>query len=245
MKHIALVGTPFALNISDCTVTWLESAEEVSPARWSEWEAVFLTEPENTACLQRWCGHSHLRVCADKATAQAELDAFLREQEYERKFLIEMPDLEALKKYFAVPCRLEQVYLQSHAGTHRIRKRSVCGTVQYFETFKQRITVAKCYESEHIISAERYETLLQQADKQRAPIRKTRHCFIYRAQYFELDVFPFWQDKALLELEQREEGLACSLPPEIRVIKDVTDAPAYKNSYIARKIYENHQAGLL
>jgi CYTH domain-containing protein len=44
------------------------------------------------------------------------------------------------------------------------------------------------------------------ADPSCRPIRKTRYCLTYKNQYFEIDVYPFWNDKAIIEIEQSDEG---------------------------------------
>ena len=31
-------------------------------------------------------------------------------------------------------------------------------------------------------------------------IRKTRYCLTYESQYFEIDIYPFWNDKAIVEI---------------------------------------------
>ena len=49
----------------------------------------------------------------------------------------------------------------------------------------------------------------------------------------ELDVFPFWDDKAFLEVELLDINENILLPPEIKVIKDVTNDKRYKNNYLA------------
>ena len=56
---------------------------------------------------------------------------------------------------------------------------------------------------------------------------------MFDGQYFELDVFDFWNDRAFLELEMKSENHSFTLPPEIKVIKDVSNDYHYKNNYLA------------
>ena len=72
------------------------------------------------------------------------------------------------------------------------------------------------------------------ADPSRRPIRKTRYCLTFGKQYFEIDVYPFWQDKAILEIELSDESDQICFPDMIRVIKEVTDDPTYKNAALAK-----------
>ena len=74
---------------------------------------------------------------------------------------------------------------------------------------------------------------MKNADLTRRPIHKFRHCFMYERQYFELDIYDFWQDRATLELELRDETQPYSLPPEITLIRDVTEEKRYKNNHLA------------
>ena len=65
-------------------------------------------------------------------------------------------------------------------------------------------------------------------------IRKTRYCLTYESQYFEIDVYPFWNDRAILEIELSDENANIVFPEQIRVIKEVTDDDAYKNASLAK-----------
>ena len=57
---------------------------------------------------------------------------------------------------------------------------------------------------------------------------------MYENQYFEIDVYPFWKDKAIVELELSDEHQPIVFPKELKVIKEVTDDPAYKNAALAK-----------
>ena len=53
--------------------------------------------------------------------------------------------------------------------------------------------------------------------------------------YFEMDVYPFWNDKAILELEVSSENEIFELPEGIDIIEDVTNNPKYKNKALAKR----------
>lgn len=185
-------------------------------------------------------GHSHLRFVKNKATfdekyraVKSEIDSVLSGYEIEKKFLIEYPDLSALEKYKPFKAEISQTYLLCAVGSHRVRKRGANGIYTYFETLKIRVTGSCAEETESIISKEKYDELIKNADPDKHAINKNRYCFLYDGQYFELDVFDFWNDKAFLELELKSENHKFALPPEIKVISDVSDDYHYKNSYLA------------
>lgn len=185
-------------------------------------------------------GHSHLRYVKNQTnfeekyqSVKAEINSILSGYEIEKKFLIEYPDLVSLQKYRPFKAEISQTYLLCAVGSHRIRKRGTNGIFTYFETLKIRVTGSCAEETEDVISKAQYDELMKNADPNKSTIVKDRYCFLYDGQYFELDVFPFWNDKAFLELELKSENQKFTLPPEIKVVEDVSDDYHYKNSYLA------------
>ena len=49
-----------------------------------------------------------------------------------------------------------------------------------------------------------------------------------------IDVYPLRQDKAIAEIELSSENTAVTFPDFIKVIKEVTDDPEYKNAALAK-----------
>ena len=153
--------------------------------------------------------------------------------EIERKFLIRMPDPDWLRRE-AEGTEITQTYLSAPPGvSERVRKRGRDGVFVYTHTVKRKLTDLRRIEDEEEISAERYAELLQRTDPSRQVIRKVRWCFTREGQFFELDVFPFWEDRAFLEIELKDEGQEVRLPPELRLIREVTEDPRYTNSALA------------
>ena len=74
-----------------------------------------------------------------------------------------------------------------------------------------------------------------EADTSMHQIRKTRYCLTYKSQYFEIDVYPFWKDRAIVEIELLSEKEEIQIPKFLKVIKEVTDDESYKNSALAKK----------
>lgn len=158
--------------------------------------------------------------------------------EIERKFLIEMPkEADLLSMEGAFCDEILQTYLVSRGGlTHRVRRRAHGGEVGYTETKKTRLTDLSCIEEERQIGKEEYEALLRLADGALSPIEKKRYCIPYDGRLLEVDIYPFWQRSAVLEVELPTEEAAFSLPPFIRVIREVSGEVAYKNLSLARRI---------
>ena len=197
------------------------------------------------ALIAAWTGHPHLRILDNSMDFNgkmrlliAEISSFLgepRPYEIERKFLIEYPDTAALE---ALPnCRrveIIQTYLRSEADEEvRIRQRGSGASFLYYETRKRYISGSKRIEIERRLSKEEYLSKLMDADTTRHPIRKTRYCLTSGSRYFEIDVYPFWDDKAIMEIELLNEDDEVIFPEQVKVIREVTDDPEYRNSTLA------------
>lgn len=153
--------------------------------------------------------------------------------EIERKFLVRMPDTEKLD----VRKKLEilQTYLINgeNDSQRRVRRISVDGEVKYFYTEKLFLTGITRKEMEYEINHSEYDRLINQAREDYVPINKTRYCFNYKNQLFELDVYPFSDSLAVMELELDSEEQEIIFPENVEVIKEITGNPAYSNARIA------------
>ena len=64
-------------------------------------------------------------------------------------------------------------------------------------------------------------------------MKKTRFCFNYKNQLFELDTYPFSRELAVMELELDSPEQVIDFPGSVRVIKDVTADRRYSNAALA------------
>ena len=103
-------------------------------------------------------------------------------------------------------------------------------------TVKRRLSDLSRIEIEEEIGEERFRELSERADPARSPIRKKRYLYEYDGQLFEIDVFPFWDDRAVMELELENEEQEIRLPPAIEIVREVTSDGRYTNSALAREI---------
>ena len=200
--------------------------------------------------IAAWTGHPHLRVIGNETDfdvklrrLMAEISSAIGEEEHyeiERKFLIAFPDIAWLESQ--PNChRVEiiQTYLRTEEGIEsRVRQRGENGRFLYYETTKKPISGMKRVETERRLTEKEYLSLLMNADTRRRQLRKTRFCYTYGKQSFEIDVYPFWQKQAIVEIELHAEDDPIFFPPELRVIREVTDDPAYKNAALATHIPE-------
>ncbi len=162
----------------------------------------------------------------------------MKNKEIEKKFLIRYPSDELLSLIDEKKrSRIVQTYLLSDEGiTARVRRREYSDRVEYTKTEKKRIDFISCFEDETELSEPEYKKELEKADQNRTPIEKERALLDFGGHTFEIDLYPFWNDRAIMEVELQNEDEAFEIPPSIEVIKDVTEDKRYKNARLAIEI---------
>ena len=156
--------------------------------------------------------------------------------EIERKLLISRPDTDMLVNLEGcIKYDIEQTYLSGQQGTtERVRKRTSEKGTEYFHTVKQRISSISRIENERLIDEQTYNELLLRNREGTVTLNKSRYAFPYEDHVVEIDVFPFWNETALLEVELSSEEEEFVLPDFINVISDVTTDVRYTNAALAR-----------
>lgn len=165
--------------------------------------------------------------------------------EIERKFLIRRPDERWLAEN-TDRSEIVQTYLirPEGGGRARVRKRTQDGVTVYTHTVKQRVNDLRALEAEREIDAEEYARLLLKADPKRETLIKTRCCLPYHGQIFEIDLYPFWEDQAVMEIELTDETQTVDFPPEIKLIREVSSEREFSNASLAKWLAEtNAQKG--
>lgn len=196
-----------------------------------------------------WTGHSHLRIIDNGTDFQEKITRVMNEiysvlgepipLEIEKKYLIAMPDFESLGKSVVFSeHRMIQTYLTKKDANveRRIRQCGKQGDYIFYYTEKQYLTGISRIEKERMISEKEYLDLLTEADTQKRQILKNRFCFVWNNTYFELDVYSFWSEYAILEVEIMNENEEIELPPFITVLRDVTNDKKYKNYFLATEV---------
>jgi len=199
--------------------------------------------------LNAWIGHPHLRVFDNSTNFEektkrviGEVFALLGEpspSEIERKFLIRRPTIEEIEKLGCISkTNIIQTYLTRDENTaeRRIRLR---GTKEdgfsFFYTEKTDVSSGVRIEKEQKITPEKYLQLMTEADTSLHQISKTRYCFVYEKQYFEMDLYPFSDEYAILEIELNKIDDEIVLPP-LNVVVEVTDDIRFRNSALAKTL---------
>ncbi len=151
--------------------------------------------------------------------------------EIERKYLIQKPEEEFLKTLPQIQiANIIQSYTSSGA---RLRKWTENGIVTYIKTVKTHVTDITRIEIENEITKEEYEDLVK---TRTSYLSKMRYRYPYCDKIIEIDIYPFWEDKAILEVELKTEDEEFSIPDFVEVIKEVTNDKAYRNYSLSKKI---------
>ena len=198
--------------------------------------------------IAAWTGHPHLRIIDNSTDFEEKLERLIKEiasflgepepLEIERKFLICYPNIKELEnKPNCTKIDITQTYLKSDDDTERrVRARGIDGDYLYYLTEKRKISGLKRIEVERKLSQDEYLRLLMEADNKLHTIRKTRYCLSENNQYFEIDIYPEWNNQAIMEIELSSEDEKVNVPDCIEIIKEVTDDDKYKNYQMAKEM---------
>ena len=159
--------------------------------------------------------------------------------EIERKYLIRYPDSAQLMAQPGCEIwKIGQTYLRDGEGgqTRRVRQIEVNGRVEYTRTFKRFVSALSTEEDEARITEAEYRRLLLDRDPGRMTVSKTRYRIPWGGHVLEFDLYPFWSDRAILEIELESEEDAAEIPEWVQIVRDVTGEGRYKNSQIARTV---------
>ena len=200
----------------------------------ARYEAVEEAVQVDDRLIAAWAGHRHLRVIDNSVDFEdklkrliAEIRAFLGEPEpmdVKRRFLIVRPETAWLESQpGSRRVEIVQTYLLSRAGDEiRLRRRTENGTAVCYKTSSRLLAGGERIELEESLSREEYQSLLMEADPSRRPLEKTRYWLTWEGRQFEIDLYPFWEDQALLEIEQSGEDQPVHLPPELQLLREIS-----------------------
>ena len=75
--------------------------------------------------------------------------------------------------------------------------------------------------------------LLGNADPEMKPIHKTRWSIYWKGHHYEIDLYPFWKDRAVLEVLLEDQDEDVRIPDFLRVIREVTGDREYEIASLA------------
>lgn len=191
--------------------------------------------------IEAWKGHPYLRIIDNSGSSfeeklqqlLCEIRIFLGEplsHSFRRRCLISMPDVAALEK---LPnCRrvdISQTFLKCPAGKElRISRRRLDGICTLYNSSEKTLSSSGHFiETEQRLTRDEYLEMLSHADPALRTIQKSRYYLSENSVYFEIDVYPFWQDKAILEIDLESPDERVDIPDFLHIIADVTHDEAY------------------
>lgn len=195
--------------------------------------------------IAAWTAHPHLRVIYNSTDFEfkmkrliSEISSFLGEPvpvETERKFLIAYPSMDWLEHLpDCQKIEMVQTYLKSTSDDEVcVRQRGIQDSSIYFQTTRRKVSDTKHIKLERRLSQDEYLSLLNDADPTKRPVRKTRYRFTYHLQPFEIDVFPFWKDRAITRVRLDRDTTEIIFPEQLRVLEEITADPDYHSITLA------------
>ena len=160
--------------------------------------------------------------------------------EIERKYIIRMPDICFLEKASDKIINISQSYIgkNSDGFNCRIRKSIENGKQKFYYTEKKNINNIKRVENECFIDEQTYNTLFEKRLENRNVIEKIRYVISKNGFDYEIDVYPFWKNQAVMEIELEDENITPKNLDEIEILADVTFDGNYSNFALSIKIPE-------
>ena len=197
--------------------------------------------------LRAWSRHRNLKIIDNAVDFEDKINRGIQAvyrilgepmpMQQRHKYLVAMPELQAFcRRFSCAPIDMMQTYLvQTQPHTERrIRQQKNGADYLYFYTEKRIQPDGTKWETEKPISQKDYIQYLMEGDMSLHAVHKTKYRFSQNGQQMELDVYPFCAEQAILRVALPESA-ALQLPPELQLLREVTDDPAYKNRALAKR----------
>ena len=195
--------------------------------------------------LRAWSAYPNLRIIDNSVDFEDKINRAIREiyriigeaepMVKKRKYLIAMPDIGLLRsRYRAAGIEMVQTYLAmtNPSIERRIRRQKNGEEELYFYTEKHLRPDGTKWDTERPITEKEYGRYMLEADPALRSVSKTKYRFVYDSCRFEIDVYPFSSERAVMF--RYSESPERSAPPEIEIISDVTGKREYKNKQLAK-----------
>ena len=196
--------------------------------------------------INAWMDHPHFKIIGNEGDFEykmknliSEISQLLGEPkpfDTKKKFLIEFPNLTTLEAIENVKkIEIYQTYLICDDNEKtQIKKCEIDNDCIYYQT-KAIIKNNQIIEIEKRLTEKEYEEKILSADITRKQLHRTRYCLASKNNYMEIDLYPFWDDKAILKVDLHNEDDKFEIPSFIRVIEDITNNNKYLNSELSKK----------
>lgn len=155
-------------------------------------------------------------------------------EELKRKFLIKYPDIDKLEAFPNVRIvDIKQEYLPVNGNVvRRIKEIVEENEHSYVYTEKIRVSDIAQIRADSKISYEDYNKLKEEVSSKYVILKK-RYYLYNNSMCFQVDVYPQWSDRAVVEVALNNEDDEFDLPDILDVMYEVTKDPRYRNEYNA------------
>ncbi len=214
----------------------------------ARYETLEQAREKEDATLMCWRNHKHRVVIGNSYNFENKIRKAMNEvytilgeippAQVERKFLIGYIDEGDLAAYEPVEQIITQTYLKERAkGTERRTRKVVSNNaISYSYTEKRPISPMERIENERLLSEKEYIRKNAEVDPEYGSVTKRRFCFRYKGHYCTVDTYPTNADSAILDVQLNDKDEEVELPPEIRVIKEVTGDVNYQGHMISKRL---------
>lgn len=212
----------------------------------ARYEPLEVAREKDDLTLRAWSKHPNLRVIDNSVNFEDKIARGLRAiyetigepvpEEVWHKYLIELPEVAKLvERYHAAGIDMMQTYLSqtSPSIVRRIRQQKNGDEYLYFYTEKH-YTGDGQWETERPISGKEYIQYLMEGDISLHAVHKMKYRFHYEGHRFEIDVYPFSDERAIMRAAMPKDKDEIAIPPEVKILREVTNDPAYRNSQLAK-----------
>lgn len=227
----------------------------------ARYESIEQAKDVDSKLIRAWTGHPHFKIIDNnhgggfKGKIQALIKTiekyvglpamayvqkkFLLMQDGEGRFIIDEPS-DLKRETFEV----EEIFLvcrHKEDVENKIRSRGKEDSYTYIHETKSIVKGQEIIKKRQI-SAREFIQLLDQKDVNMRPIEKIRHCFIYKNQNFVVDVFKNIEGcPALLRIETEDKLDEISIPPFVKICREVTGESTYVTYTMAKTDYKMPQ----
>ena len=213
----------------------------------ARYEPLEVAREKDELTLRAWSAHPNVHVIDNSVDFEDKIARGLRavyaaigrpaQQEVWHKYLIALPTLQTLEQtYHAASIDMMQTYLTraNPNVVRRVRQQKKRRGITSTSTPRSARPTPASGETEKPISEKEYIRYLMEGDTSLHTVHKTKYRFVYQGCRFEIDVYPFSNDRAIMRAALPQDAPALQAPPEITVLREVTDDPAYKNRQLAK-----------
>lgn len=189
--------------------------------------------------LNAWLGHSQLKIIGNDTNFEEKLNKVIFEIynvlnkpfpiQTQHKFLVKKINLERLSSLKnIVKMNIEQ-YIEMDNNQEKIYRKTIKDDILSYKLIIKtdtNINNERIRQEKNIYDFEYYNN----TPSNKQPIRKTRYCFEYYNQYFNLDIFDY--GLTILEIDKINKNQPIILPDFIETYEDITDDISYRNGNI-------------